>query len=81
MQKLERMMEQGKAEHAQLRAERDTLADCVRGLQELQQQQPPAPTDTLAQVIVVWDDIASLVPCKASRFAGRNLQKVTGMRA
>ena len=50
MQTLERLMDQGKAEHAQLRAERDTLADCVRSLQELQQQ-PPAQTDIRTQVI------------------------------
>ena len=50
VQTLERLMEQGKAEHAQLLAERDTLADCVRSLQELQQQ-PPAPTELRAQVI------------------------------
>ena len=42
-------MEQQQAEHEQLRTERDTLADCVRSLQELQQQ-PPAPTDIRAQV-------------------------------
>lgn len=50
VQTLERMVEQQAAEHAQLRAERDTLADCVRSLQELQQQ-PPAPTDFRAQVM------------------------------
>ncbi len=49
VQMLERMVEQQAAEHAQLRAERDTLADCVRSLQELQQQ-PAAPSDFRAQV-------------------------------
>ena len=49
MQTLERLVEHEKAEHAQLRAERDTLADCVRSLQEFQLQ-PPSPTDIRAQV-------------------------------
>ena len=49
VQALERLMEQEKAEHGQLRAERDMLADCVCSLQE-SQLQPPAPTDIRAQV-------------------------------
>lgn len=53
VQTLERLLEQGNAEHSQLRADRDTLADCVCSLQELQQQ-PPALTNTPAPVRV-WD--------------------------
>ena len=49
VQTLERLVEQQAAEHALLRAERDTVADCVRSLQELQQQ-PAATTDIRAQV-------------------------------
>ena len=49
MHTLERLVEQGKAEHVRLRAERDTLADCVRSLLELQQQ-PSAPPTIHAQV-------------------------------
>ena len=48
VQSLARLVEQMTVEQAQLRAERDTLADCVRSLQELQQQ-PPQPTDVQPQ--------------------------------
>jgi hypothetical protein len=49
VQSLARMVEQMTTEQEQLRAERDTLADCVRSLQELQQQ-PPQPKDIQPQV-------------------------------
>ncbi len=50
MSSLERMVREMTTEQAQLRAERDTLADCMRSLQELQRQQPPQPNDVQAQV-------------------------------
>ena len=49
VQSLARMVELMTTEQAQLRAERDTLADCVRSLQELQQQ-PPQPKEIRPQV-------------------------------
>ena len=65
VQTLERLIEQESAEHAQLRTERDTLVDCVRSLQELQQH-PPAPTGILVKVPDGLGWVYAIAACRAA---------------
>ena len=78
MQTLERMVEQASSEHVQLRAERDTLADCVRSLQEMQLQ-PPAPLDLRTQVHHSVDRRLDDLPAQLVK-ASAALPAVTGAR-
>ena len=73
VQTLERLMEQESSEHVQLRAERDTLADCVRNLQQMQLQ-PQAPLDLRAQVGEAQAGILNTVRTACKSFTGKSQQ-------